>query len=101
MRLKKSFQIGPLFFHAEKNTLQRDDLLIPLTTSEANLLRIFVSRIGTYFTREELIELTGVDAGSRTIDVQITRLRKKIEDDPRKPRFLQTVRNKGYVLWDH
>lgn len=98
---KKSFQIGPFFFHMEKSTLQRDNEVIPLTSSEASLLKIFVSRIGEYLSREDLISLTGVDAGSRTIDVQITRLRKKIEDDPKKPRFLQTVRNKGYVLWDH
>lgn len=98
---KKEFQIGALFFNTEKNTLRRDDEAIPLTSSEASLLKIFVAHIGEYLSREALIQLMGVEAGSRTIDVQITRLRKKIEDDPKKPRFLQTVRNKGYVLWDH
>ncbi|MCK5284199.1 MAG: winged helix-turn-helix domain-containing protein, partial [Alphaproteobacteria bacterium] len=49
-------------------------------------------------SREELAESCGVDAGERTIDVQVTRLRRKIEENTRAPRYLQTVRGKGYLL---
>ncbi len=49
-------------------------------------------------SREDLIELTGSPVGDRAVDVQVTRLRRKIEPDPREPRYLQTVRGKGYVL---
>jgi two-component system phosphate regulon response regulator OmpR len=49
-------------------------------------------------SRDELAQVLCVDAGERTIDVQVTRLRRKIEDDPKRPRVLQTVRGKGYLL---
>jgi two-component system phosphate regulon response regulator OmpR len=56
------------------------------------------ARVGEAISREELAELTGAEGNARAIDVQVTRLRKKIEDDPRMPRHLQTVRGKGYLL---
>jgi two-component system phosphate regulon response regulator OmpR len=98
---KKEVQIGPFHFNLEKESLRRGDIQIPLTSGESNLLKIFVSHVGSYLTREQLIEFMNLEATSRTVDVQITRLRKKIEENPRQPNFLQTVRNKGYVLWDH
>jgi two-component system phosphate regulon response regulator OmpR len=49
-------------------------------------------------SREELVARARVDGGERTIDVQVTRLRRKIEEDPRNPRWLQTVRGAGYIL---
>ena len=49
-------------------------------------------------SREELIELTGASGGGRAVDVQVTRLRRKIEQNPKLPRYLRTVRGKGYVL---
>ncbi|MFN7662147.1 MAG: response regulator [Alphaproteobacteria bacterium] len=98
---KKEVQIGPFYFNIEKETLRRGDVAISLTSSEAHLLKIFASHIGVYLSREELIQGMKLEANSRTIDVQITRLRKKIESDPKHPHFLQTVRNKGYILWDH
>ena len=97
---KKEVQIGPYFFNLDKATLRKNDIDIPLTTGEASLLKVFSKRIGTYLSREQLIDLIGTETNSRSIDVQITRLRRKIEDDPKNPRLLQTVRNKGYVLWD-
>jgi two-component system phosphate regulon response regulator OmpR len=50
-------------------------------------------------SRETLIEATNAGGEGRAIDVQVTRLRRKIEKDPREPRYLKTVRGKGYVLW--
>jgi two-component system phosphate regulon response regulator OmpR len=49
-------------------------------------------------SRQTLAQICGVDAGERTIDVQVTRLRRKIEEDTKRPRHLQTVRGKGYLL---
>lgn len=98
---KKEIQIGPFHFNIDKETLRQGDTVIPLTSTEAHLLKIFASDIGVYLSREELIKRMNLEASNRTIDVQITRLRRKIEEDPKRPHFIQTVRNKGYILWDH
>jgi len=75
--------------------LWRGDELIRLTATEAQLMRIFAATPGAPVARERL----GADeGGDRAVDVQITRLRRKIEDDPRQPRYLQTVRGEGYML---
>ena len=74
---------------------------IRLTATEAMLMRIFAAHAHEPVTRIELVEnLGGGDAQSqeRAVDVQITRLRRKIEIDPRAPRYLQTVRGSGYML---
>ena len=63
------------------------------------LLSVLASASGETLSREELGARTGNSGNLRTVDVQVTRLRKKIEDDPRMPRYLQTVRGRGYVLW--
>ncbi|MBU0859940.1 MAG: winged helix-turn-helix domain-containing protein, partial [Alphaproteobacteria bacterium] len=69
------------------------------TGVEANLLRALASRAGQAVSRDELARLCELTAeGERTIDVQVTRLRRKLEDDPKMPRMLQTVRGKGYLL---
>lgn len=70
-----------------------------LTQVEHTLIRALASRKGEVVSREELAALCGLDAAERTIDVQVTRLRKKIEADSRNPRYIQTMRGKGYVLW--
>ncbi len=70
-----------------------------LTQAESTLLKALISRQGMTVSREELAELCGLSAAERTIDVQITRLRRKVENDPKLPRYIQTVRGKGYVLW--
>jgi two-component system phosphate regulon response regulator OmpR len=68
---------------------------IRLTSTEAALLRALALSPGRPLSRERLSDGPGQ---SRTVDVQVTRLRRKIEDDPKFPRYLQTVRGKGYVL---
>jgi two-component system phosphate regulon response regulator OmpR len=76
---------------------------LPLTQVESTLLKALSSRKGEVVGREELAKLCEIDAVNtgtwRTIDVQITRLRKKLEEDPKLPKYIQTVRGKGYVLW--
>jgi two-component system phosphate regulon response regulator OmpR len=70
-----------------------------LSSTELALLRSFASRMGEPLSREELSKLSGGSISERSVDVQITRLRQKIEVDSSRPRFIQTVRHKGYVLW--
>ncbi|WP_135080399.1 response regulator [Terasakiella sp. SH-1] len=94
----ETIKLGELQFDPQRHTLMRADEQIHLTSSEASLLVILVEQSGTILSREKLAELSGIDGNDRTIDVQVTRLRRKIEDDPKLPRFLQTVRGQGYVL---
>lgn len=72
---------------------------LPLTQVEHTLLKALSSKKGEVINREELAVLCEMDSAERTIDVQITRLRKKLEEDPKLPKYIQTVRGKGYVLW--
>lgn len=82
--------------------LQREQLLdgadnvVRLTSAETRLLQVLASTPGEPITREDLTRRSS--SNPRTIDVQVTRLRRKIEPDPRAPRYLQTVRGQGYVL---
>lgn len=96
--LASPVQIGRRVFDLERGELFEEDRPIRLTSVETALLRALATRPGVPISREELIELTGAAGGDRAVDVQVTRLRRKIEDDPREPRYLQTVRGKGYVL---
>ncbi len=91
---------GEFRFDPVRNMLWRGEEPVRLTESEGALLAVFAAAPGTVFTREDLADGEGGVGGgnARTIDVQITRLRRKIEPDPKFPRFLQTVRGRGYVL---
>ena len=74
---------------------------VRLTATESHLMRIFSSVPAEAVSRSELVEKLGRDKGQaqeRAVDVQITRLRRKIEADPKQPRYLQTVRGEGYML---
>jgi two-component system phosphate regulon response regulator OmpR len=94
----KAFRIGAWTFSLDRDELRDGDAIQPLTAAEGLLIRALASRPGEAISREELAEKCGLDAGERTIDVQVTRLRRKIEKDTRIPRYLQTVRGKGYLL---
>jgi len=75
--------------------------LVRLTATEVSLMRIFSASVGEPVSRAKLVEDLGRDKGQaqeRAVDVQITRLRRKIEADPKQPRYLQTVRGAGYML---
>lgn len=69
-----------------------------ITTNEKKLLTLFTSNIGVVISRKE-IAFNLNEVSTRTIDTQIARLRSKIENNPKKPEFLQTIRNQGYVFW--
>lgn len=91
-------RFGDFSFDAVRGELKRGDDVVPLTTGEAQLLRILARSPGQTVPRAALAD-PATAGESRAVDVQITRLRRKIEADPRNPRFLQTVWGEGYVLW--
>jgi len=90
--------MGAMVFDFTRNELIDQGKLVRLTDVECALLRTLALKAGQVLDREELIELTGAVGGGRAVDVQVTRLRRKIENNPKLPRYLQTVRGKGYVL---
>lgn len=92
-------RLGEATFDPARGLLAREGEPVRLTSGEAALLAALAARAGETLTREDLAAALGQeDAGERAIDVQVTRLRRKIEPDPREPTFLQTVRGRGYVL---
>lgn len=82
----------------QKELLTKQGQVIHITPVEQSLLNVLGTKSGQIFTREKLAEILGAGQSPRSIDVQITRLRKKIERDSKNPRYLQTVRGKGYML---
>lgn len=90
--------LGDFLFRRDRGELLRGGQPVRLTDLEAGLLSALAARPGDVLTRDDLIARTGAAGGGRAVDVQVTRLRRKIEPDPRDPRYLQTVRGKGYVL---
>ncbi len=91
-------QMGVYVFNLSRGELKRDDETIKITERERDLLRLFASKPGIPIARHELTsdDSTGSE---RAIDVQINRLRRKIETDPSNPVYLQTVRGKGYIFY--
>lgn len=97
--VQETVRFGRWTLDLERGELVDGDERLPLTQVERTLLKAFSGRKGDIVSREELARICEMDAAERTIDVQITRLRKKIGEDPKLPRYIQTVRGKGYVLW--
>ncbi len=91
-------RMGDFMFHVGRGELKRGEEMIKLTERERDLLRLFAGRPGSPIPRHELAsnDSTGSE---RAIDVQINRLRRKIEADSSNPVYLQTVRGKGYILY--
>jgi two-component system phosphate regulon response regulator OmpR len=104
----KVLHLGAVRYDVDRGELWHGTDLVRLTATEAALMRIFASQAGEAVSRDRLVGDLGRDgeaaggpqAGTqdRAVDVQITRLRRKIEVDPRQPRYLQTVRGEGYML---
>jgi two-component system, OmpR family, phosphate regulon response regulator OmpR len=88
---------GAFSFNSQRGELAQDGATVRLTEAEVALLRILAARPGDVVSREELAKRTGAGL-ERSVDVQVTRLRRKIEADPRAPIYLQTVRGIGYKL---
>ena len=94
-----SFDFGNCVYDTEnKELLSNQGEVIHITPVEQSLLQILSDKSGQIFSRESLAGILGAGQSPRSIDVQITRLRKKIEPDSKNPRYLRTVRGKGYML---
>ena len=88
-------------YDVERGEMWRGEELVRLTATESQLMKIFSGCPGEPVSRAKLVEDLGRDRGQaqeRAVDVQITRLRRKLEADPKQPRYLQTVRGAGYML---
>jgi two-component system, OmpR family, phosphate regulon response regulator OmpR len=91
--------LGLLSFDMDRGELRGPAGVLRLTGGEAALLTTLARKSNEILSREDIAEALQMDeAGERAIDVQVTRLRRKIEADPREPRFLHTVRGRGYIL---
>ncbi len=97
----KILTLGPIRYDIERGEMWQGGDPVRLTATESQLMKIFSAKPGEPISRAKLVEDLGRDKGQaqeRAVDVQITRLRRKIEQDPKQPRYLQTVRGAGYML---
>ena len=97
----KILNLGDIRYDIERGEMWQAEDLVRLTATEMQLMKIFSAKPGEPISRNKLVEELGRDRGQaqeRAVDVQITRLRRKIETDPKQPRYLQTVRGAGYML---
>ena len=97
----KTLALGDTRYDIGRGEMWRGENLVRLTSTEAALMRVFAKTPNEALSRARLVEELGGAAGGaqeRAVDVQITRLRRKIENDPKNPRYLQTVRGEGYML---
>jgi two-component system phosphate regulon response regulator OmpR len=94
----RSVCFGRFRFDLGRNELFRGGEIVHLTAAEAGLLSALAARAGEPVSREDLSQSAQFSGNIRNVDVQMTRLRRKIEPDPRYPRYLQTVRGTGYAL---
>jgi two-component system, OmpR family, phosphate regulon response regulator OmpR len=93
----REVRMGACVFDPERGELRRNGKPVKLTSGEMQLLKFFAANAGRSFSRAALKTRLSV-ALERSVDVQVNRLRRKIEDDPKLPLYLQTVRGVGYVL---
>ena len=101
LNIPKVMYLGEVRYDVDRGELLQGETRIRLTATESHLMRIFSSTPGVPLSRTSLVAQLGRDGGQaqeRAVDVQITRLRRKIESDPKQPRYLQTVRGAGYML---
>ena len=94
---KNEAKFGSFTFNFDKMELFNENEFIKLTDTEISLLKFFLQNTNKIITREEICN-TFNEISERSVDVQITRLRKKIEFNPKIPSFLKTIRNKGYIF---
>ena len=98
--VRQVIHMGKVRYDLDRGEMWRGEAPVRLTATEAQLMRVFAAAPGVAISRERLVSETSSEeaAQERAVDVQITRLRRKIEDDPKAPRYLQTVRGEGYML---
>jgi two-component system phosphate regulon response regulator OmpR len=96
--MEKHLQLGRWLYDREREELRDGTETMRLSPVEAGLLKLFCASPGEAISREEILARAGGAINDRSIDVQVTRLRRKIEPDPKQPRYLVTVRGEGYML---
>lgn len=99
--MPRTLFLGSRRYVVDSGELWHGDTQLRLTTTEAQVMAIFAQNVGTPLSREYFVDQLGRGgdkAQERAVDVQMTRLRRKLEDDPKQPNYLQTVRGEGYVL---
>jgi len=96
--IKRVIDFGNITIDLNKHLIFKNDKEFKINNTEKTILEEMVSSPGKTFSREEIGGIINLDK-ERSIDVIITRLRKKIEIDPKNPKYLQTLRGEGYVLW--
>ncbi|MEC7762714.1 MAG: response regulator transcription factor [Pseudomonadota bacterium] len=94
----KVLRMGPFTYDIEAGVLTEGDTRVRLTATEVKLMRSLAARPNAPITRSELADVVDADPASRAVDVQITRLRRKLEANPKMPKVLQTVRGTGYMI---
>ena len=97
-KLKRVVEFETIKIDLDKLYIIRESKQFKINNTEKIILEKMINFPGEIFTRETIGKLIKIDK-ERSVDVIITRLRKKIEDDPKNPKFLQTIRGEGYVLW--
>lgn len=98
---KEEFCVGPFRIDLQAQSIYKDDVLLEFTPREFCLMKVFINNINTALTRDEILNLVwGEDfvGDPKTVDVHIRRLREKIEDNPSKPKYIETLWGRGY-LW--
>ena len=98
INFKSKHNIGSAEVDLDKMIVNLNNKLKKINNSEKKVLIEMLSNPGTTFSREEIGKISGI-IQERSIDVMITRLRQKLELDPKNPKYLQTIRGSGYVLW--
>ena len=96
--IPREIAFGDCVFDCVNKILRRKGSVVHLTSLEGNLLRTLAECNGNVVSRRVLLDKSQVEGSERTVDVQVTRLRRKIEPTPRWPRYLRTIRGRGYVL---
>ncbi len=96
--LKLKHNVGFAEIDLNKMTINLNNALKKINNSEKKILIEMLANPGTTYSREEIGKISGITQ-ERSIDVMITRLRQKLEKDPKNPKYLQTIRGSGYVLW--
>ena len=96
--IKRLIEFGNVKVDLSKCLIIKEKKEYKINNTERTILEIMINSPGKSFSRDEIGKIINLDK-ERSIDVIITRLRKKIEKDPKNPKFLQTLRGEGYVLW--
>ena len=96
--LEEKIKIGENLLNLKKMIIEKNGKTIKLNGTEKKLLEKMIFSKGKTFSREEIGKIINISK-ERSVDVMITRLRQKLEYDPKNPQYLQTVRGSGYVLW--